>query len=195
MAIPPGFAQVTMIHSHPAAEGEVDVVYGIEISGGASELMLEQILDAWSADIMPRLSQSVVLEAGRMYVGQDGGDALVFEANAEPPTPGGDASTWLAINTAYLIKKNTGLGGRRNRGRMYLPGVPAGTLNDSGNLNPTAMTNLNNAVNNFLVSLKAVTGVEEMVILHAAPSVLAPTVVSSLTPAPKIATQRRRLRD
>lgn len=195
MAIPPGFAQVTFVHSHPAAEGEVDVVFGVGLDDVPDVTTLQEIASCWEANILPQISNMVVFENSRMYVGQDPGDPIVIEFAQDPPVAGGDSGPTQAINTAYLVKKSSGLGGRRNRGRMFIPGVVGSRLLDNGHLSPTFAANLGAACDAFLTQLEAVTGVEGMVILHAPPSVLAPTVVIALTPAPKVATQRRRLRD
>jgi hypothetical protein len=100
-------------------------------------------------------------------------------------------------NSAYLVRKNTALGGRRNRGRMYLPGVPESLVSDAGVLTPVRVTEVTNALEAWRAALVASVAIEEMVILHAT-SLLsptpAPTPVTSLVCQPLIATQRRRLR-
>lgn len=53
--------------------------------------------------------------------------------------PGINTSPSLPPQVAVLIKMSTGLLGRRNRGRTYIPFVPSGFVGSNGNLTPTAM--------------------------------------------------------
>jgi hypothetical protein len=107
----------------------------------------------------------------------------------------------LPQNSAHLVRKNTTAGGRRNRGRFYLPGVNEGGVNDVGVLDQSQITATNTALTNFLAECFIPAELfEGMVVLHSylagTPSgeQMAPTPVASLVCQPVIATQRRRLR-
>ncbi len=108
-----------------------------------------------------------------------------------------NAGSFLPQNCAYLIHKRSGLGGRRHRGRCYMPGVNDVLIDDKGLLNGTALTGVGNASEAWRIAIEAVGGVDRMVILHTIPVggvVTAPTPVTVLNVDPVIATQRRRLR-
>lgn len=127
-------------------------------------------------------------------VGPDG-QGLTFEA------PRNDRGTYagnaLPPNCAALVQKRTGLGGRRNRGRLYLPGIPEAAVGPAGLLIGTYPAGASAEVQGWFTALAAVGGISEPYLFHTTDPLTAgipPTIITSVTLAPKIATQRRRLR-
>lgn len=110
--------------------------------------------------------------------------------------PGANPDALLPPNCAVLVQKRTGLGGRMNRGRMYLPGISviADSLDSGGNIGPGGVLAVQNAVDGFITALGTDGGLGSVtpVLLHSASS--DPTPIIDFVVAPKIATQRRRLR-
>jgi hypothetical protein len=105
----------------------------------------------------------------------------------------------LPVNSAHLITKKTGIGGRRNQGRFYFPAVQELGVSDLGILDNGQLSAINTAFGNFLAVLDSSTTFAGMYLLHSFPPgssgpFLAPTRVTSLICQPVIATQRRRLR-
>lgn len=96
-------------------------------------------------------------------------------------------------NTAILLQKRTGLGGRRHRGRMFFPPVLFGQdgADNNGFLTPALVTNLSTTFATFLSELAAA---EVPMALHHSGTALDSQLVSSLEPAAQLATQRRRMR-
>lgn len=92
---------------------------------------------------------------------------------------------------AFLFQKRSGLAGRTNRGRMYVPAASEAEIDSGGTLSSALITNAQGGANNFLADLAASS--IPMVILHTNPAET-PTAVSALTLSPKVATQRRRVR-
>ena len=106
--------------------------------------------------------------------------AVVGTVTGDPMTP----------QVAYLIKKLTALGGRRNRGRMYLPGANESKVDGSGNVSSAFVTTLQTAFDNFMTDLGAAD--IGFVILHSDGGT--PTDITGGIAEPKVATQRRRLK-
>lgn len=104
--------------------------------------------------------------------------------------PGRASATTITPNVAYLINKSTALGGKANRGRMYLPGAPEQDLNPDGTLGAGVAAAVNPDLMLWHADLAG--NGTEMVVLHNGPS--APTPVTFLNLNPRAATQRRRLR-
>jgi hypothetical protein len=126
-----------------------------------------------------------------------GQDPLVGERI--DPSNGGRANAFmLTQNTAWLIKKLTAAGGRRNKGRQYWPGVADVSVNDVGVLNTNEVTDWNTALATYLTALQNSAEVERLVIFHTIPvgatSGPPPTTITSLICDSRVATQRRRLR-
>lgn len=156
------------------------------------------LLDDFINDFAPILSSNYSIQGLRMSIAQDG-DPLVF--TSEDPTfgarPGGSEEP---PQIAALVRKNTGVGGRRNRGRWYLPGV----LNDAdvdmtGGITTTRRTAIQDQMNLLFSAFSASNNITGMVILHswdtATPPVPAPnpTPVAALAVQQFVGTQRRRL--
>ena len=101
---------------------------------------------------------------------------------------GSDPST--SPNVAYLVRKQSASGGRKNRGRFYLPGVSEDSIDQQGIIDGAALADQQDRADAFLLAA----AVEDLPleILHTGPG--APTIITSLTFDAVIATQRRRLR-
>lgn len=106
------------------------------------------------------------------------------------PVSGDYVGTAAPPNVALLLRKDTGLAGRPNRGRMYLPGIPEAEFNVAGSLVPTFVADANVAAEAFFDKLVA----DDVPLLlhHRGPNTF--TAVSSLTADGVVATQRRRVR-
>jgi hypothetical protein len=103
-------------------------------------------------------------------------------------------------NVALLVHKRTARGGRRGRGRMYIPWTLSTTsTGEGGVIAPASLTPMQTACNVWLSSISS--GAGPVVLLHrpstpgtARPSTPgSPNVVTSMVVDPLCATQRRRL--
>lgn len=106
----------------------------------------------------------------------------------------------LPPNTAYLVKKSTGLAGRANRGRVYVPPyeISEGTIDNSGYLSGAGQALRQASWNTFLAAVEAITpGNTTLQLLHTS-TLVDPTpnstTVTAVTVDGRVATQRRRLR-
>jgi hypothetical protein len=103
----------------------------------------------------------------------------------------------LPQSVALLLQKRTGLSGRRNRGRMYLPGINEAVVDSRGQVLAASIASLNASLATWLGKFGTIMAdFDNMVILHSlgisgAPP---PTVVTQMLVDPVAATQRRRLR-
>ena len=106
----------------------------------------------------------------------------------------GTASTQpLTVNTAVLINKTTGLGGRRNRGRMFVPPVKpqeAG-VDGTGLISSIELSTLQGLWDSFYGQM-ITTGYTPQLFHQTAP--FTPTPVTGFVVQPMVATQRRRMR-
>lgn len=125
-------------------------------------------------------------------VGQDG-DPVILLSSAT--SVGTNSSDFLPQNCALLLQKRSEVGGRRNRGRMYIPGVPETACNEVGVLTTTYTNAVKGLCDTFAAEYQdpAEFNTSAMVILHSTGDPT-PTEVTLLTVDERIATQRRRLR-
>jgi hypothetical protein len=97
-------------------------------------------------------------------------------------------------NVSFLAKKATAFAGKAFRGRMYLPCVVEGIVDNNGIVGASTITAMNLRLTNLLSNLaSALAFPAPMVLLHSNP-LIDPTTVTSLTMDTMVATQRRRLR-
>lgn len=204
LIIPPGFAQAVYILSCEGDSENMVTTMGHDVSAYAGDFQQAAtdlaLLFGRAGGPVEAMSDTYSLIGLDLYVGNDAeAPPSIYEADISPVNGLANSSA-LPPNSAVLIRKQTGLAGRRGRGRMYVPGVLEGSVDNVGLLTSTYRGSLQTAYDLWL------TGLEEGVssILPMPPVVLhrsegagvepAPTPVTSLTVETKIATQRRRLR-
>lgn len=121
-----------------------------------------------------------------------GPDATGPSAFGGSPFTGTAGTTTASPNVAYLIKKVTALGGRFNRGRLFMPGVMEANVGANGNIDSGTVTALTDGWNDLMTQLIA--GDATPVILHGTAPLPIPTNITEFVCDPVAATQRRRLR-
>jgi hypothetical protein len=130
-------------------------------------------------------------------VGNDG-PPLIFEAVRAGV---GTHSTVgrMPNNCALVVKKTTGFGGQRFRGRMYMPpfGVGEDNVNNLGVIDSSVITGLRTLFDLWRLAMIATAGVGNPVLLHANSDLSdtpEPTVITTFLLEQQIGTQRRRMR-
>jgi hypothetical protein len=126
----------------------------------------------------------------------------IFESNLVTSVAGATASP-TPPNVAVLVNKITGLAGRKERGRWFLPGmVPDVSVNDDGTLGAAYIAALQPRLNTFLTNLQLpatpILAQVRAVLLHNVPlgGTTSPQAspIQSLAVQNLVGTQRRRLR-
>ena len=197
LIIPPGFAQVTIPFRHASLAREAVITFGVDVSasGGDYVAVADELLEDYSTTLGTILDSDVTAGPVRLRVGQDGGDPLAVEGTTTFAAGAGGAS--LPSNCAVLFKKTSATGGRKGRGRFYLPWSAADSgVNDVGQIDPADVPEYQTLADDFLTALTAGTQDTPMVILHDSTGIgiePPPSVVLALTVDPLIANQRRRL--
>jgi hypothetical protein len=191
--------------------GYTNVAYRIALAGDAEEMLVtmgfrifsgfginpagaELLADSFAANMINLCAAGYTFRGLRASDGPDG-EGQVHEVERSVAS----TSTKLGIppNTAYLTRKITGLGGRRNRGRFYMPGVSEVDVDNTGLLTATHRTNYQTSVNAWFAQNNAGAEIEAHALFHETPEGapgIAPTDITSLLVQPKVGTQRRRLR-
>ena len=199
--IPPGFAEISQEMRLSGYPRSAYVTYGLKIRGtvGATMGLAEQAYEAFYRAWGTYGDTGVIFGRCRAVIGQDGSEPLIDEfaggqtgsTSRESPPP--------AI--AVLISKNTGVGGRRNRGRMFMPWyAPEGSISEAGTMTTGVLALIQGGADNMVLNMLG-SGhdlneddwdlLDGMVILHG-PGLGAPTTVTSMTVSPTVSTQRRR---
>lgn len=84
--------------------------------------LLEQVRSHIESDLLPLLSSALKLVRliGTLL---DAVDAISIVSTVSPPSEGGQSSSGLPNNAAYVVTFNTAGRGRSNRGRNYIAGL------------------------------------------------------------------------
>jgi len=187
--IPANYAQIGLHFGIENAPRDAWVIHGVADvipTNSPSEIfdaLLPCLEDKWPTD----LSDACTLFEVKIKCGPD--DTGPF--GLFPCTIGGTrAGEVEAPQQSALVTKNTTHGGRKGRGRMYLPGIGIGETSTGGLLVSSFRTALQADLDIYIDDLAAAD--IPMVVLHA--DATSPYLVDSLTVQSLTATQRRRLR-
>lgn len=194
LVIPPNCAQIALHFSLPGQAGDVISTFAVETLPDLDwQETVEDAVTPFTVNVLPLLA-SVVQLVEATYVANPGGPLIggvvpvaTFGTNAAAPLP---------PNCTWLIRKNSNLIGRTNRGRMYLPGLVEPNVTAAGTIDLGQVTDMNAGLADWLAAVQASVGA--FVILHddgGAGALADPAPVTSLICQEKIATQRGRLRD
>jgi len=193
--IPINFAECIIAITHSLQSHVASVTFGLAATSAADfdTAACNAILGEWTATIGTRMDTSSVAGPVSLIVGQDGPPLSLVGTDTDP---GSHTITSLPPNCAALVTKATNTGGRRGRGRMFIPWcLDSADVNEGGFIGATPLGLLVAQVNNFRDNLSGLTPSFDMVLLHSpgASELPAPSPVTSLGVSSLIATQRRRL--
>lgn len=161
---------------------------GFDQGGGVAVAdAAENIHNAFVAELLPLLTDDVILDATEVKYGPNDTGPSALHSD---PQAGSETGTGSPSNTAYLIQKNTALGGRQGRGRMFLPGV----LEDGVGSDGAILLGRVDLINDGLEAFAIVLALQSLAVVLLHSDALAPTPVISLTCSTTAGTQRRRMR-
>lgn len=190
--LPVGFAECSAVFTIPGSGGPANVVTGHDVSGLATSLAVADAITAgWDAatPLVDACTTDVTLATLEIRWQAAAGDAVLISRTLN--TGGGDPAPAIPPQVCYLLQKVTGFAGRKNRGRMYLPGVAEPSVAASGQVTIGKLTELA-ALAAAALSNWGTNGAD-LVILHTDPADT-PRPVVEMPPSNRVATQRRRLR-
>jgi hypothetical protein len=117
---------------------------------------------------------------------------ILGEANQS--TAGSLADNAITSNCSLLVDKLTALGGRKFRGRMFLPPIHLneGAVDAAGNISSGPLATIQAAINLTILALVAAD--YQPVLFHQGVAPPVPTPITALSAQSQIATQRQRMR-
>lgn len=186
LVIPTGYYEVSFIHRQNVTLREAVCTMGMQYTGSSFAADAATVSGAWGTDIVAQIisnSYTHVRTTFRVAAG--------IIADIPESTVGGNGSAAASPNVAFLITKQTGVPGRKNRGRLYLPGVAENSINAQGQVDATAQAFQTAQFATFYGDIGAVSFTPAILHNSATPS---PTLVSQFVAQGVCATQRRRLR-
>ena len=192
--LPPGFAQFSVEHLHADYGRPAVTTWGVDLAaaGGDADDLATQFQAGYVNTLGLLIDSEVTIANTRVYVGQDGPDPDVGIAT----TTGAGGATGRDTSPpalAVMIDVRTNKGGRRNRGRKYLPwAIGDSDVNELGQISSAYQSAAQARCADFLDDIAA--NGWSLVVLHGAgvSGVPVPTPVTSLQVAPIIRTQKQR---
>jgi len=194
--MPVGYGRCSQVFSVAGTSKTPVVTYGFVDDPAETPNTIAQSRNAeWLAQFVPAsLASTWALKETNVTIHRAGGQFVGSYAVLSQGAAGFNA---MSMAVSAILRKFTAVGGRRGRGRCYLPAGYLGELSvdPAGVIDPALVTA---TANRWSAIIAAMTGSsEDMVLLHAAipPAVGgAPTVVLAGTCENMAATQRRRQR-
>lgn len=186
--VPEGACETILHFTGPGQSGDVQCAIGWV---GATPFDSADRLVAVSAieNLMGNLNVAVTLASVTFDAGTDDPVNPIFEeSSGEGGAAGGEM---MPLNSCYLVQKRTVLGGRRGRGRMFLPGVSIGATEEDGTVSIGVVGGIET---NIIAMLAEMPAGWQPALLHAT-APFTPTQIAAFAAQGKIATQRTRLRD
>jgi hypothetical protein len=200
MATPPGFASCSYELKHSAMSRSAFITFGVDPTETDPTTIAGLLASSFAvvSSLCAAIDSSVQLQSTRVSLGTDGVEDIVGSSPTVVPCT--RALNSLPANCATLVHKTTARGGRRGRGRFYIPWSASNTgTGEGGVLGSSDVTAVQNAVNSWRTDVA--TRVGPLVLLHRASAIGTqhpttpgpPNVITNMIVDPLVATQRRRL--
>lgn len=194
--MPVGFGRCSHVFQVAGTSKTPVVTYGFIDDPAKTPAQVAQDRNTeWLAQFVPAaLATTWALKETNVSIHRAGGQ---FIGNYAVLSQGTAAFNAVSIAVAAILRKFTALGGRKGRGRCYLPAGYLGELSvdPAGIIDPALVTATENRWKAVIAAMSG--AAEDMVLLHSAlpPAVGgAPTTVIAGSMETMVATQRRRQR-
>lgn len=191
--IPAGYGLCTVLLSITGRTKFYSVAFGYNAGAAVEDnntgALLSALQDGTGLFAHARMSTQYAVEGIRT---RQQSDTDEFSYDDLTRTQGTQSLLPPPANTCVLVRKNSVLSGKKNRGRFYLPpfNITQTDVDVNGDIATAALAEPQTGANTTLAALA--TADLPMVILHHGTGV--PTPVASLTVEGTVATQRRRIR-
>lgn len=188
--IPEGFIEATFQHRLEDTNLVADCVIGFrELEDFDFSTIAGDLFNDWNSTVGNFQNEKCILTGVRVVRGPSE-TAVISDFGGSDS--GDDTGSPATFNTAYLVRKNTLLGGRANRGRIFVPGVGENRVDGAGVLDGTFKTAAQGDLDDFLAT--TATHNVQMCVLHSTSAIPVLNAVVSLTLQDVAATQRDRMR-
>lgn len=191
--IPPGYCQITWRATNEANGQIMNTSLGASVEGLSQDAVDSTENAFWDNEM-----------GGLMWEGWHSIGCLVKVGTSDPSEPityesrnqgvGEATGAPSSPQVAVLVKKTTLRGGRRGRGRMYIPGPQELWVNGGGQIDPAGLLAYQSAVTDLQEQLELLGCYPSLYILHTTAADGPPDEIVSMGVEGMVATQRRRLR-
>ncbi|MQB02228.1 MAG: hypothetical protein GEU78_18620, partial [Actinobacteria bacterium] len=153
--IPPGFGEAAVHIDILSGSGPAFIVFGYEPAAISTPSdAATNLADVMNNAIGLRSMMSTTAFIQNVTVRQNDGGAFLGTATVTVGQAGLNEQEPAPPQVAVLIRKLTGLAGRSQRGRMYVPAIAEGLIGPSGLLGAVALADYQTWANALLIDLQ-----------------------------------------
>lgn len=196
LVIPDGHANwhVDIVNSSASDSGRSSVAFGTNLFGPLTQTIVDRVANLFRDGIKPIYDNSWFV-GGVRVLENDAGTMKAWEQGL------GEAGTASARDccppaTSHVVSKRTGLAGKAHRGRLYLPGVPEGDVDEAGTLSNGYVTAIQTVLDSLQTAVEGDAAIVNLCLFHddSTPGALPPDQVLSLQLKSTVGTMRPRQR-
>lgn len=200
LVVPPGYGLAAINIVGPDGTEPYVTTIGVSTAdaGGDFTAIADRVLAAYILAFSELTNDQLFIDRVSLYVGSDGPSGSVDSTFAG--VQGGREVEMAPTAMSLIGRKQTNYLGREGRGRMFLPGLLAdGDVNARGAIESASIPGFLEAMQDFgeaLVDTGTMSGpIAPPYLLHSdRPGAPAPSLITSLTPAPLVGWIRGRIR-
>ena len=196
LVIPPTYANfhLTLTNSAGGASGKNGIAIGIKRLINFAQSDVDRIANLMRDGLKGLYDSSWTL--GPVHVNDNqAGVHLVWDAAV---TEAGTLSAFAQVPpaVALVVSKQTGLSGKAHRGRLYMPGLAEGSVDEAGIVNSGLVGTWQAAFNALIISLVADAAIDELALFHdsATPGGLDPDTINTFVVRNVVGNMRPRQR-
>lgn len=193
MLIPTGYSQLNIVLGGDGLPSGAQVTWGFKDETGDSPLVKATAIDAILAGCTNIFASTSDLFRVLSLMVKDGPNETGPSAEYATNITGTYSATESMPAVSYLIQKNTAMGGRQGRGRIYWPGCPLADVTETGSVDSNLVGDQNVGWTEFFTEMA--TAQMPLYLLRAESSPIStPQILTGVSCQTTVATQRRRQR-
>lgn len=196
LVIPNGFSnvQLTIQNTGAGASANSSIAVGIERTTHLDQAAVADLANRFRDALAPIVDTAWLL--GPTHINETWDDVLYSwdDTGTEAGTHSSASYTSPAI--AYVVSKQTGIAGRKFRGRCFMPGVSEADVDESGTLAGAAVNLVTAAFEDLRSDLLAAASLVDVVLFHDSetPGSVVPTSIVAFACRTVVGTMRPRQR-
>jgi hypothetical protein len=199
MIIPAGYGNILIPMKHAGTPRPAAITVGAALPELTfiTDTYCDAVLAEWQTAFGSQTDSHLTVGPIKVQVGESDGTSYTVEG--ESTYTGTSSADKLPSNCAVIVEKVTARGGRRGRGRVYMPWwINEGNVDETGNIPLASRTPIKTAWDTFAAAMTAGPGAftaSPLVLLHSAGSTAVPDPdpITGFVVDPIIGSQRRRL--
>lgn len=185
---------VTILNTGGGASQKSSIGFGTSNASALDQTIVDRVSNLFRDNLKTMWDNN--WGVGPIHVVERQGNFVYVWDNTTAELGTHSADTYAPPQVATVVSKQTGISGRSKRGRLYLPGVPAGYVGEDGNLNPAHVTAVQAAIDATFIAVIGDAAINTMALFHdeSSPNPEAWDIIQSFRVRTVAGTMRPRLR-